>query len=148
MGSEEARAKRDSRSLLTCATHLFSASCTQVQGKEQIHHFTVSINQPVITHYIIVVPFPLPRLSQVIEQFLEMLDVRDDLSHIVIRKLLQTAICASNMESPKDVAKILGVDAASLNSGEDAGSGGRGGDGVSSTSSKPSPTVSEVSWVV
>ena len=78
-----------------------------------------------------------------------MLDVRDDLSYIVIRKLLQTAICASNMESPKDVAKILGVDAASLNSPEDGcGAAGRGGDGVSSTSSKPSPTVSEVNRTI
>ena len=82
-----------------------------------------------------------------LEQFLVILDTRDDSSYIVVRKLLQTAICASSMESPKDVARILGVDAASLNAGDQDGAGGRrggGGDGVSSTTSRPSPTVSEV----
>ena len=80
------------------------------------------------------------------EQFLVILDTRDDSSYIVVRKLLQTAICASSMESPKDVARILGVDAASLNAGDQDAAGGRrgGGDGVSSTTSRPSPTVSEV----
>ena len=84
------------------------------------------------------------RLCQVLEQFLEILDTRDDSSYIVVRKLLQTAICASSMESPKDVAKLLGVDASCLNAGDENDLSGAKADGVSSTTAKISPTVSQV----